>query len=119
MTAQQEWTDEPRFTNITQIKDANKAAGMFWFSPATIKCFKARVETRVYTAKDSRDYPQGSRVWVESTWTGEEARPRAREYKIPRFDVASSDISYVNVDYRTLVFTTKGAAVTFLTENLL
>lgn len=104
----------PRFTNIAEVKQANKSAGFYWYSPDTVRVFKPRVETRIYDAGTSVDYPEGSRVWVESTTTYNGV---GREYKIPRFNVATGDINYTSVDYRTLVFSTKANAVKFLESN--
>jgi hypothetical protein len=103
-----------RFTNIAEIKTANKNAGRFWFSPDTVRHFAARVESRVYDAGTNADYPLGSRLWVESTRTFNDGR----EYKIARFNVETSDISYVHVNYRTLQFGSKATAVKAL-EGLL
>lgn len=104
-----------RFTNIADIKSANKAAGWYWFSPDTVHAFKSRVETRIYDAGTSIDYPQGSRLWVEST---RNYNDRGREHKIARFNVETSDISYTHVDYQTLRFSTKRIAIKTL-EGLL
>lgn len=98
------------FTNIADIKRANKDAGRYWFSPDTLRAFGSRVESRIY------DTGRNTRVWVESTRNYDDS---GREYKISEFDVATGDISYVSVEYRTLRFDAKVDAVKFLESNLL
>jgi hypothetical protein len=88
-----------RYTNIGQIRRANKDAGRFWFSPDTIRQFASRVETRVYEWTDPRGSYEDSdgwgecRLWIESTKGYDDDQPR--EYKIARFSVTSHDIGYV------------------------
>lgn len=109
---------KPRFTNIAEIKRANKNAGRYWFSVDTVRAFKSRVESRIYDGGASHDYPEGSRLWVESTTNYDDT---AREYKLAIFDVATGDISYVSArapKFTTLRFRTKAAAVQAL-EGLL
>lgn len=36
------------FKNITEIKQANKAAGFHWFTKATIRFWRTKVVSRVY-----------------------------------------------------------------------
>ena len=103
------------YTNIADIKSANKSAGLYWFSPATVRAFKSRVVSRIYDAGVSEDYPQGSRLWVESTRNYNDS---GREYKIARFNVESHDISYAHENYTTLRFGSKDAAIAAL-EGLL
>jgi hypothetical protein len=102
---------KPRFTNIAEIRQANKNAGRFWFSPETVRAFASRVESRVYDGGAGYDYPDGSRLWVESTKNYDDT---AREYKIALFSVFTGDISYLNAraaKYTILRFRTKTAAV--------
>ncbi|SKX81040.1 Uncharacterised protein [Mycobacteroides abscessus subsp. bolletii] len=105
-----------RFTNIGDIRRANKKAGMFWFSPATITAHGAKVESRVYDEGVTEDYPAGSRVWVESRRNYDGT---AREHLIARFNVETSDISYVHIEYKTLVFGSSHHAEKHITENML
>lgn len=107
---------EPRYTNITEIKKANTAAGRFWFSPKTIAFFDVKVESRVFDGGTSGGYPQGSRVWVESTRNCDDT---GREYKIARFDVGSADIVWVSIDHAAIRFGSRAEAETFLTTNLI
>lgn len=102
---------KPRFTNIAEIRKANKNAGFFWFSPETVRMFKSWHDSRVYDSGASHDYPEGSRLWVESTRNYNDT---AREYKLAIFDVATGDISYVSarIAHSTILrFRTKAAAV--------
>jgi hypothetical protein len=109
--------DAPRYTNIAEINAANKAAGRFWFSPATIEFFDSRVESRVYDEGTSTEYPKGSRLWVESTKSGfDDTR---REFKLARFNVETADIDRVHRDWVTLRFTNLGDAESYLTDKLL
>lgn len=85
---------KPRFTNIAEIRRANKNADFHWFSPDTIRAFDSRHISRVYDGGASRDYPEGSRLWVESTRNYNDT---ACEYKLAIFDVATGNISYVSV----------------------
>lgn len=105
-----------RYTNIGDIRRANKRAGMFWFSPATVAAFAARVESRIYDEGTSKDYPQGSRVWVESR---RNHNSTSREHLIARFNVETADISYVHIDYRNLVFDSAKKAEKHITDNLI
>jgi hypothetical protein len=103
---------EPRYTNISQIKAANKAAGRFWFSPDTIRFFQSRVESRVYTSRDGL-----TRLWVESTTNWDDS---AREFKVSRFDTVSHDIEYVQTeDYDVFRFDKLADAKAYLTEHVL
>ena len=101
---------EPRYTNIAEIKKANTAAGRFWFSPATVRCFDGRVESRVY------DDGRGHRLWVDSIQDHDRpGGPAPREYKIARFETKTGEIDRpVNGSFRT-----KAAAEHYLTDNLL
>lgn len=102
---------KPRFTNIADIKHANKNAGFYWFSPDTIRAFDSRHVSRIYDGGASHGYPEGSRLWVEST---RNYNGTAREYKLAIFDIATGDISYVSAHIgwsAILRFTTKAAAV--------
>lgn len=105
-----------RYTNIGDIRRANKRAGLFWFSPATITAFGAKVESRVYDEGFSDDYPAGSRVWVDSRQNFD---CTAREYLIARFNVATSDISHVHIDYTSLVFGSAKVAEKYITDKML
>lgn len=105
-----------RFTNIGDIRRANKKAGLFWFSPSTIAAHGARVESRIYDEGVSEDYPEGSRAWVESRRNFDGT---AREHLIARFNVETSDISYVHIDYTNLVFDSAKRAEKHITENML
>lgn len=105
-----------RFTNIGDIRRANKKAGQFWFSPATITAFCARVESRVYDEGISEDYPEGSRVWVESR---KNHNSTSREHMIARFNVQTRDISYAHIDYKTLVFGSAKAGEKYITDKML
>ena len=87
--------DNVRFTNIAQIRDANNAAGYFWFSADTMRFFDSKVESRVFDAGVDGKYPKGSRVWIESTRNYDDT---GRDYKVARFDVATGDIGWVYVD---------------------
>ena len=78
-----------RYTNISQIRAANKAAGFFWFSPATILCFGVRVESRIYTSADGL-----ARLWVES---GDNFYETAREYKVATFNPETGGIMYADM----------------------
>ncbi|WP_457066972.1 hypothetical protein [Mycobacteroides abscessus] len=109
-------TKTSRFTNIGDIRRANKKAGFFWFSPATITAFGARVESRIYDEGISKNYPAGSRVWVESRKNHDST---SREYLIARFNVETSDISYAHIDYKTMVFGSAKVAEKFVTDILL
>ncbi|SIB66411.1 hypothetical protein [Mycobacteroides abscessus] len=105
-----------RFTNIGDIRRANKKAGLFWFSPATITAHGAKVESRIYDEGVSEDYPEGSRLWVESRRNFDGA---AREHLIARFNVQTADISYAHIDYKTLVFGSAKVAEKYIVENML
>ncbi|WP_457095136.1 hypothetical protein [Mycobacteroides abscessus] len=105
-----------RFTNIGDIRRANKKAGLFWFSPSTIAAHGARVESRIYDEGSSEDYPEGSRVWVESRRNFDGT---AREHLIARFNVQTGDISYAHIDYTNLVFDSAKRAEKHITENML
>ncbi|SHT83478.1 Uncharacterised protein [Mycobacteroides abscessus subsp. abscessus] len=105
-----------RFTNIGDIRRANKKAGLSWFSPATIMAFGARVESRVYDEGISENYPEGSRVWVEFRKSHDSTSP---EHLIARFNVQTGDISYAHIDYKTLVFDSARKAEKHITENML
>lgn len=105
-----------RFTNIGDIRRANKKAGQFWFSPATVAAFAARVESRIYDAGVSEDHPAGSRVWVESRRNFDGT---IREYMIARFNVQTGDISYAHIDYKTLVFGSAKAGEKYITDKML
>lgn len=102
--------DSPRFTNIAQIKAANKAKGYFWFSPSTVRMFKSRVESRIYENNSTR-------FWVESIRTYDDDGSRA--IKIACFDIHTHDISWASVAYRTLYFPTVKKAEAFITEHLI
>jgi hypothetical protein len=94
---------KPRFTNIAEIKRANKAAGFYWFSPSTVRTFASRVESRIF------DNGRNERLWVESTTNYDDS---AREYKIAVFTVDGSNISWLMTrDYAVLRFRTKNAAL--------
>lgn len=97
----------PRYTNIEDIRVANKNRGYYWFSPDTLRIFKSRVVSRIYDAGTSVDYPKGSRLWIESTRNYNDC---GREWHIARFNVDTADISYVHVDYTTLTFASKRTA---------
>lgn len=105
-----------QFTTVGDIRRANKRAGLFWFAPATIAAFGSKVESRIYDEGVSEDYPEGSRVWVESR---RNFNGTAREHLIARFNVATSDISYVHIDYKTLVFGSAKKAEKHITEKLI
>lgn len=105
-----------RFTNIGDIRRANKKAGQFWFSPATITAFGARVASRVYDEGISEDYPEGSRVWVESR---KNHNSTSCEHMIARFNVQTGDISYAHIDYKTLVFVSAKHAEKHITGKIL
>ena len=81
------------FKNITEVKRANKARGHYWFSPATVKSFKSRVETPV----------QGGFYWVESTTNYNDT---AREYLAVGCS-PDGDIQYLHGAQR---FATKASA---------
>lgn len=104
-----------RFTNIGDIRRANKKAGLFWFSPATITAHGVKVESRVYDEGVSDDYPEGSRLWVESRRNFDGT---AREHLIARFNVQTGDISYAHIDYKTLVFGSAKVAEKYITDHL-
>lgn len=109
---------QPRFTNIVEIRRANKNAGFYWFSTDTVRAFDSRVVSRVYDGSAGMDYPEGSRLWVESTRNYDNT---AREYKLAIFDVATGDISYVSarIAHSTILrFRTRKAAIEAL-EGLL
>lgn len=102
---------QPRFTNIAEIRRANKNAGFYWFSPDTIRAFDSRHVSRVYDGGASYGYPEGSRLWVESTRNHDDT---GREYKLAIFDVATGDISYISarIAHSTILrFRTKAAAI--------
>lgn len=94
------------FRNITEVKKANKAAGHFWFSPATIKAFTSRVESPI----------MGGRYWVESTTNADDTD---REYKLV---VAhdSGDVQYLTQPgtYTVFRFDTRVEALDALTEYI-
>lgn len=104
-----------RFTNIGDIRRANKRAGLYWFSPSAIAAFGARVESRIYDEGVSEDYPEGSRVWVESRRNHDFT---SREHLIARFNVQTGDISYAHIDYKTLVFGSAKEAEKYITDHL-
>lgn len=52
------------FKTMAEVKRANKAAGYFWFSPATMQFFAGRVEGEL----------KGGRYFVSSERNGEEPR---------------------------------------------
>lgn len=108
---------QPRFTNIAEIRRANKNAGFCWFSPGTIRAFDSGHVSRIYDGGAGHDYPEGSRLWVESTRNYNDT---AREYKLAIFDVATGDISYVSAIFRSAIlrFRTRKAAIEAL-EGLL
>lgn len=106
-----------RYMTITDIKRANKDAGRFWFSKDTVRFFKSKIESTVFDGGISPDYPQGCRLWIESTNTYEDKGDR--EYKIVRFNLASYDIMYVSdEDYRTFVYDNKTDAASKLAAIL-
>jgi hypothetical protein len=94
------------YRNITEIKKANKAAGKYWFSPATIKAFASRVETPIMEG----------RYWVESTRNYDDT---ARDYKLVVAD-DSGNVEYVRdpAGYDILCFSTRVAAIDALTEHI-
>ena len=91
------------YRNITEIKQANKAIGHYWFSPATIKHFASRVESPIMEG----------RYWVESTRNSDNSD---REYKLCRVD-DDGVIQYVTGDnHDTLRFASRVEALDYLTE---
>jgi len=44
------------FRTLQQIKDANKATGLYWFEPESMRFFKSRVSEKVYPTKDGGAY---------------------------------------------------------------
>jgi len=60
------------FSNITQIKRANKASGYYWFDPGALAFFNSKFPPRcVYPVKDgaffiSSEYSKG--VYISSGW---------------------------------------------------
>ena len=54
------------FFNVSQIKAANKAAGLHWFEPSTLRFFKSRVLSTVYGGRffvSSEQGPNGVRAY--------------------------------------------------------
>lgn len=94
------------YRNITEVKRANKAAGRFWFSPATIKCFGARVETPI----------MDGRFWVESARTYDD---EGREYKLVTADDAG-EVDYLRTgdSMDILRFPTRTEAIDALVEYI-
>lgn len=91
------------YRNITEIKQANKAIGHYWFSPATVKHFASRVESPVMEG----------RYWVESTRNADNSD---REYKVCRVD-DHGVIRYVaNDKYEVYRFASRVEALDFMTE---
>jgi len=108
---------EIRHTNIGQIKKANEEKGFYWFSPETLRSFKALVESRVYETKPSYENPKGARVWVESMRNADDT---GREFKVARFDVLTGDISYERGCHGAIItFVTKKSIQEYLECNLL
>jgi hypothetical protein len=59
-------TEQRTFFTIRQIKQANRAAGQYWFSPATMRFFKSRVLEGVYGGRyfvTSEKGPSGVRLY--------------------------------------------------------
>lgn len=59
------------FSTLQQIKDANKASGLYWFEPESMRFFKSRVGEKVYPTKDGGAYfvssekgPDGVRAYT-------------------------------------------------------
>jgi hypothetical protein len=100
---------EPRYTNISQIKSANTAAGRFWFSRETVRFFQSRVESRVYSSLDGL-----TRLWIESTTNWNDS---AREFKVARFDTVSRDIEYAQIT-ECFRFDTLAEAKSYLNDIL-
>jgi hypothetical protein len=94
------------YRNITEVKRANKAAGYFWFSPATMKHWGARVETPV----------MDGRFWVESARTYDD---EGREYKLVTADDAGG-VDYLRAGDSTdiLRFPTRTEAIDALVEYI-
>jgi hypothetical protein len=92
------------YRNITEVKKANKAAGKFWFSPATIKSFGARVETPI----------MDGRFWVESTRTYDD---EVREYKLVTAEDAG-EVSYLRIGGDIARFPTRTEAIDALVEYI-
>lgn len=94
------------FRNITEIKKANKAAGRYWFSPATVKLFASRTETPI----------MGGRFWVESTRNADES---GREYKLCMVH-DDGDVEYVRHPGGgdILRFATRVEAIDALTDHI-
>lgn len=55
------------FTSITEIRQANQAAGGHWFSPATLRWFNSRIHADVYAGRyfvTSEQNPEGERRYT-------------------------------------------------------
>ena len=90
------------YRTIAEVKKANKAAGHYWFSPATLKAFASRVETPII----------GGRYWDEATTT---YNGDGREYKMAVAD-DTGDVRYLTQDSTVLRFATRVKAIDHLIE---
>jgi hypothetical protein len=94
------------YRNITEVKRANKAAGYFWFSPATRKHWGARVETPV----------MDGRFWVESARTYDD---EGREYKLVYATDDAGAVDYFRAGGTDILrFPTRAEAIDALVEYI-
>lgn len=76
----------PRYRTIEDIQRRNRAAGFYFFEPATMRFFSSRVQSSIYVAKDGRAYFVTSE---RGTWPG------ARRLYTVRVAELSGDINTV------------------------
>lgn len=74
---------------IAAIRRENKARGMFFFSPATMRAFASKVDRNVYEG------PGGVYFVTSEQFRPSEGRPDYRRYTVRRFDPRTGDVSTV------------------------
>ena len=67
---------------LDQIKQANKASGSHWFSPATRRFFSSRISDIIYQGPGGIYFVSSERCWG-----------RHRSYTINQFDPTTSQIN--------------------------
>jgi hypothetical protein len=81
---------------ISEIRAANKGAGLHFFSPSTMRFFSSKVERTVYQG-------DGGVFFVTSEqFVGSDGIAQPRAYKVRSFDPTTSDVRTARGEFRHL-----------------